>query len=48
VPARELGLRTVWINRLGEHEEPAPDRELPDLVDLPDVLDALAPAPARV
>jgi 2-haloacid dehalogenase len=48
VPARELGLRTVWINRLGEREEPAPDRELPDLVDLPDVLDALVPAPARV
>jgi 2-haloacid dehalogenase len=48
VPARELGLGTVWINRLGEREEPTPDRELPDLVDLPDVLDALVPAPARV
>jgi 2-haloacid dehalogenase len=48
VPARELGLRTVWINRLGERKEPAPDRELSDLSDLPDVLDALVPPPARV
>jgi FMN phosphatase YigB (HAD superfamily) len=48
VPARELGLRTVWINRRGERKEPAPDRELPDLADLPDALDALVPAPARV
>ena len=30
-PASELGLRTVWINRLGEQAEPEPDRELPDL-----------------
>jgi 2-haloacid dehalogenase len=48
VPARELGLCTVWINRLGERREPAPDRELADLAELPDVLDALVPAPARV
>jgi 2-haloacid dehalogenase len=44
VPARELGLRTVWINRLGEHGEPPPDRELPDLTRLPDTLDELVPA----
>ena len=43
-PARELGLRTVWINRLGEEPEPAPDRELTDLTDLPDTLEELVPA----
>ena len=43
-PARELGLRSVWINRLGEQAEPEPDRELPDLSDLPNVLDELVPA----
>jgi 2-haloacid dehalogenase len=40
-PARELGLRTVWINRLGEEPGPKPDRELTDLGDLPDTLDEL-------
>jgi 2-haloacid dehalogenase len=44
VPATELGLRTVWINRLGEKREPAPTRELPDLARLPDTLDELVPA----
>jgi 2-haloacid dehalogenase len=44
VPATELGLRTVWINRLAERREPAPTRELPDLVALPDTLDELVPA----
>jgi 2-haloacid dehalogenase len=44
-PARELGLKIVWINRLGEEPEPEPDRELPDLTGLPDALDELAPAP---
>jgi 2-haloacid dehalogenase len=43
-PARELGLRSVWINRLGEKADPEPDRELPDLSALPDVLDELVPA----
>ena len=43
-PATELGLRTVWINRLGEQAEPEPDRELPDLTDLPDTLDELTAA----
>jgi 2-haloacid dehalogenase len=43
-PARELGLTTVWINRLGEDAEPEPDRELPDLSGLPDTLDELAAA----
>ncbi|MEK6275284.1 MAG: HAD hydrolase-like protein [Actinomycetota bacterium] len=43
-PARELGLRSVWINRLGEKAEPVPDRELLNLSDLPDTLDELVPA----
>jgi 2-haloacid dehalogenase len=43
-PARELRLRTVWINRLGEEADPEPDRELPDLSALPGALDALVPA----
>lgn len=45
VPANELGLRSVWINRLGERTNSAtPDRELPDLNPLADVLDELVPA----
>jgi 2-haloacid dehalogenase len=44
VPATELGLRTVWINRLGEIAEPPPTRELRDLAALPDTLDELVPA----
>jgi 2-haloacid dehalogenase len=45
-PARELGLKTVWINRLGEKPEPKPDRELNDLSELPDTLDELVAAEA--
>jgi len=45
-PARELGLRTIWINRFGEAPEPPPDRELPDLARLADTLEELVPAPA--
>ena len=44
-PARELELKIVWINRLGEEAEPEPDRELPDLASLPDTLDELVPEP---
>jgi 2-haloacid dehalogenase len=41
-PANELGLRSVWINRLGERAETArPDRELPDLNGLAHALDEL-------
>jgi len=40
-PARELGLKSVWINRLDEQPEPQPDRELSDLSNLPDTLDEL-------
>jgi 2-haloacid dehalogenase len=44
-PANELGLRSVWINRLDERSERAkPDRELPNLDGLADVLDQLVPA----
>ena len=41
VPAHELGIPTVWINRLHERGEPAPTRELLDLNGLADVLDEL-------
>jgi 2-haloacid dehalogenase len=43
-PARELGLRSVWINRLAEQPGPEPDRELTDLSKLPDTLEELVPA----
>jgi len=42
-PGKELGLRTVWINRLGEQADPEPDRELADLSRLADTLDELVP-----
>ena len=42
-PANELGLRSVWINRLDEsaRDGARPDRELTDLVLLPETLDEL-------
>ncbi|MBD0330929.1 MAG: haloacid dehalogenase type II [Thermoleophilia bacterium] len=40
-PAAELGLTSVWINRLGEPTDDRPARELPDLAGLPDALDDL-------
>src|SRR6266576_1132782 len=43
-PASELGLRSIWVNRLGERPEPRPTRELRDLDYLPETLDELAPA----
>jgi 2-haloacid dehalogenase len=43
-PANELGIRSVWINRLQEQPGPAPTRELPDLTNLPETLDELAAA----
>ena len=43
-PANELGLRSVWINRLGERATVEPTRELPDLLALPETLDELVPA----
>ena len=44
VPATELGLRTIWVNRRGEQHEPPPTRELRDLAQLPEVLDELVAA----
>jgi 2-haloacid dehalogenase len=40
-PAAELGLTSVWINRLGEASDDRPARELRDLTDLPDTLGEL-------
>ena len=45
VPAHELGIPSVWINRRGEQLEPAPTRELSSLSGLADVLDELVPPP---
>ena len=42
-PAAGLGLRTIWINRLGEEAEPQPDVELHSLAGLAQSLDSLAP-----
>jgi 2-haloacid dehalogenase len=44
VPADELGLTSVWVNRLGERGDPQPTREIRDLAPLPDTLDELVPA----
>jgi len=41
VPASDLGISSVWINRLGERAARKPTRELPDLNGLADVLDSL-------
>lgn len=43
-PASRLGLRAVWINRLGEKSELPRAAELRDLSRLPAVLDELVPA----
>jgi 2-haloacid dehalogenase len=40
-PACELGLRTVWVNRLGEEARPQPDVELHSLSGLAGALDSL-------
>jgi 2-haloacid dehalogenase len=41
VTTNELGLPSVWINRLGERHDTKPTRELTDLAALPEVLDEL-------
>ena len=41
-PANQLGLRSIWVNRLGENAEPEPTCELPDLARLPETLDEVA------
>jgi len=43
VPATQLGLRTVWINRRRQTGDPPPTRELHDLSRLPGTLDELVP-----
>jgi 2-haloacid dehalogenase len=43
-PSRELGLTSVWINRLGEAPDPEPTRELPDLSRLAATLEELVAA----
>jgi 2-haloacid dehalogenase len=42
-PAAALGLRTIWINRLGEEPDPQPDVELHSLAGLAESLDSLVP-----
>jgi 2-haloacid dehalogenase len=43
-PASKLGLRTVWINRLGETRAAPATARLPDVSRLADVLDELLPS----
>jgi 2-haloacid dehalogenase len=43
VPANELGIASIWINRLSEPTDAKPTRELPDLAALADCLDELVP-----
>ncbi len=45
-PARELGIPSIWINRLGEYEDPRPTATLHGVGRLADALDALVPAGA--
>ena len=46
-PAANLGLRAVWINRLGERSPLPRLRELADLSDLPATLSPLRAAPSQ-
>ena len=41
-PARDLGIPSIWINRLGEPPDPRPTVTLPGLTGLADALDGLA------
>jgi 2-haloacid dehalogenase len=45
-PASELGIPTIWINRLDEPSDPRPARTLSSLVGLADALDEVAGSPA--
>jgi 2-haloacid dehalogenase len=42
-PATALGIPSIWINRLGEPEDPRPQRTLASLARLADALDDLVP-----
>jgi 2-haloacid dehalogenase len=41
--ANELGLPSIWINRLGEPADPRPTLTLPGVAELADALDSLVP-----
>ena len=43
-PATELGIPTIWINRLGESEDPRPLATLTGVGGLADALDRIVPA----
>ena len=43
-PASELGIPTIWINRLGEPEDARPNVTLPGVHVLADALDSIVPA----
>lgn len=42
-PAFELGIKSIWINRLGEPDDPRPSKTLSSLEGLADALDELVP-----
>jgi len=42
-PAAELGIPSIWINRLGEPDDARPARTLAGVANLADALDALVP-----
>ena len=42
-PASALGIRCIWVNRLGEPDDGRPARTIPDLTRLPETLDGLVP-----
>ena len=42
-PATQLGIPSIWINRVGEPDDPRPDRTLPGVASLADALDELVP-----
>jgi 2-haloacid dehalogenase len=42
-PANELGIPSIWINRLGEPDDPRPTMTLPGVGALADTLDSLVP-----
>jgi 2-haloacid dehalogenase len=46
-PAADLGIRTIWINRLGEPADARPARTLPSLTGLADALDEVAAEESR-
>ena len=46
LPRRELGIPSIWINRLGEYEDPRPAVTLNGIARLADALDAIVPASA--